>query len=79
MGITRGTSVVPKRRTSLVKSAPVAHVAIVTSSGPPAYSPFANNADFVYNTVDNLSGDDDVIALGIGSATLTQPNADKAD
>ncbi len=34
--MTRGTSVVPKRRASLVKSATVANVALVTSQSPPA-------------------------------------------
>jgi ABC-type uncharacterized transport system involved in gliding motility auxiliary subunit len=31
--------------------------------GQQIYNPFANNADFVYNAVDNLSGDDDLIQV----------------
>ncbi len=31
--------------------------------GQPILNPFANNADFVYNAVDNLSGDDDLIQV----------------
>jgi ABC-type uncharacterized transport system involved in gliding motility auxiliary subunit len=31
--------------------------------GQQVLNPFANNADFVYNAVDNLSGDDDLIQV----------------
>jgi ABC-type uncharacterized transport system involved in gliding motility auxiliary subunit len=31
--------------------------------GQPILNPFANNADFVYNAVDNLAGDNDLIAV----------------